>query len=75
MKESTLLRNYRPFEYKVYNKEAELEPYSGGFLTEEAAKEWYEKQGVWLEEHLGRTLQLVEHRTYEQLSLKWRNLL
>jgi len=55
------LRNYRPFEYRVYNRDAELEPYSGGFLTKEAAVEWYNKHGVWLEEKFKRTLVLVNN--------------
>jgi hypothetical protein len=66
MKESEIFRNWKPFEYRVYNKEAELEPYSGGFLTEEKALEWYNKHGVWLEEKFKRTLVLIENRNSYQ---------
>ena len=55
------LRNYKPFEYRVYNRDAELEPYSGGFLTKGAAVEWYNKHGVWLEDKFKRTLHLVNN--------------
>jgi len=75
MEESTILRNYKPFEYKVYNSKGDLEEYSGGFLTEEKALEWYNTQGTKLEELFNRRLVLVENRTYEQISLPWRSLL
>ena len=61
MKESTLLRNYKPFEYRVYNKDAELEPYSGGFLTKEDAQKWYDKHGTELEDMFNRRLVLVDN--------------
>jgi hypothetical protein len=64
--ESEILRNFKPFEYRVYNNLEELEPYSGGFLTEEDAEKWYNKHGVWLEETFKRTLVLIENRNSYQ---------
>ena len=64
--ESEILRNYKPFEYRVYNNLAELEPYSGGFLTKEDAEKWYYKHGVKLEEMFKRTLVLIENRNAYQ---------
>ena len=60
--EDIILRNHKPFEYRVYNNLAELEPYSGGFLTKEKAKQWYDKYGTWLEDKFKRRLVLVENR-------------
>ena len=64
MNNLTLFRNYKPFQYKVYNNKAELEEYSGGFLTREEAEKWYNEHGVWLEETFKRTLVLVNN-TYQ----------
>lgn len=58
---NTIFRNYKPFEYKVYNNKAELEDYSGGFLTKEDANTWYNTHGVWLEKTFKRTLVLVDN--------------
>jgi hypothetical protein len=66
------LRNFKPFEYKVYNSENELENYSGGFMTEQIAIDWYNKHGVWLENHFNRKLLLIENREYRQTYL-WTN--
>jgi hypothetical protein len=66
------LRNFKPFEYKVYNSENELENYSGGFMTEQIAIDWYNKHGVWLENHFNRKLLLIENREYTQTYL-WTN--
>jgi hypothetical protein len=66
------LRNFKPFEYKVYNSENELENYSGGFMTEQIAIDWYNKHGVWLENHFNRKLLLIENREYKQTYL-WTN--
>jgi hypothetical protein len=66
------LRNFKPFEYRVYNSKKELEAYSGGFMTEEDAIKWYDKQGKWLENHFKRTLILIENRRYKQTYL-WKN--
>jgi len=66
------LRNFKPFEYKVYNSENELENYSGGFMTEQIAIDWYNKHGVWLENHFNRKLLLIENREYTQTYL-WIN--
>lgn len=71
MKDITL-RNFKPFEYKVYNKDEILENYSGGFMTEQIAINWYNKQGKWLENHFNRTLVLIENREYKQTYL-WSN--
>jgi len=61
-----ILRSYKPFEYRVYNKKDELEPYSGGFLTKEKALEWYNEHGVWLENTFKRTLVLIDNRSAYQ---------
>ena len=66
------LRNFKPFEYKVYNSENELENYSGGFMTEQIAIDWYNKHGVWLENHFNRKLLIIENREYRQTYL-WTN--
>ena len=66
------LRNFKPFEYKVYNSEDMLETYSGGFMTEQIAIDWYNKHGIWLENHFNRTLVLIENREYKQTYL-WTN--
>tara|TARA_R110000868_G_scaffold241567_1_gene497109 strand:- start:403 stop:618 length:216 start_codon:yes stop_codon:yes gene_type:complete len=66
------LRNFKPFEYKVYNSENELEVYSGGFMTEQIAIDWYNKHGIWLENHFNRKLLLIENREYKQTYL-WTN--
>ena len=66
------LRNFKPFEYKVYNSENELENYSGGFMTEQIAIDWYNKHGIWLENHFNRKLLLIENREYKQTYL-WTN--
>ena len=66
------LRNFKPFEYKVYNSENELENYSGDFMTEQLAIDWYNKHGVWLENHFNRKLLLIENREYRQTYL-WTN--
>jgi len=66
------LRNFKPFEYKVYNSENELENYSGGFMTEQIAIDWYNKHGIWLENHFNRKLLLIENREYTQTYL-WTN--
>ena len=71
MKDITL-RNFKPFEYKVYNKDDVLENYSGGFITEQVAIDWYNKHGVWLENHFDRKLVLIENREYKQTYL-WTN--
>tara|TARA_R110002096_G_scaffold235346_1_gene425540 strand:- start:35 stop:259 length:225 start_codon:yes stop_codon:yes gene_type:complete len=54
------LRNFKPYEYKVYNSENELENYSGGFMTEQEAIDWYNIHGVWLEQNLNRELILID---------------
>ena len=66
------LRNFKPFEQKVYNSENDLENYSGGFMTEQIAIDWYNKHGVWLENHFNRKLLLIENREYTQTYL-WTN--
>lgn len=66
MNKDITLRNFKPYEYKVYNINKELEVYSGGFMTEEDAIKWYNKQGKWLESHFNRNLILVENREYKQ---------
>ena len=53
------LRNFKPFEYKVYNSENELEVYSGGFMTKAEAIKWYDNHGKWLENHFNRNLILI----------------
>mgnify|MGYP001275278477 FL=1 len=72
MRKDIIVRNFKPFEYKVYNKDNVLENYSGGFMTEQKAIDWYNKHGVWLENHFNRTLVLIENREYKQTYL-WSN--
>lgn len=57
-----IFQNYKPFKYMVYNKEKELEEYSGGFLTREDAIQWYYNHGMWLENQFKRSLILVEDK-------------
>lgn len=64
------LRAHKPYQYRVYNNKAELEDYSGGFLSKEAAEEWYNTHGKWLESHFKRTLILVKHNYESNLNLE-----
>ena len=52
---------YKPYIYRVENKQGNLEDYSGYFYTKEQALKWYEKEGRWLEKNLNRTLILVKN--------------
>ena len=72
MSKDIILRNFKPFEYKVYNRNDELENYSGGFMTEAKAIKWYDNHGVWLENHFDRKLVLIKNREYKQ-SYLWTN--
>lgn len=65
------LRVHKPFQYKVYNNKAELEEYSGGFLSEEAAIQWYEEHGKWLEKQFKRTLVLIKNDYQEKLTFNF----
>lgn len=47
------------YSYKVEGRKG-LEPYSGGFKTEEDAIKWYNKKGKELEEIFNRKLILTE---------------
>jgi hypothetical protein len=58
---------FKPYVYKVYNRNGKLEEYSGYFSTKEEALNWHSKHGKWLENHFKRELILTEE--YKQINL------
>ena len=51
---------FKPYVYKVYNRNGKLEEYSGYFSTKEEAINWRTKKGEWLSNHFKRELILTE---------------
>ena len=60
---------FKPYVYKVYNRNGKLEEYSGYFSTKEEAINWRTKKGEWLSNHFKRELILTL-----KLCAVWRSL-
>ena len=63
---------FKPYVYKTYNNRGNLEDYSRYYYTRKEALDWYNKHGIWLENHFNRKLLLIENREYTQTYL-WTN--
>ena len=51
---------FKPCVYKVYNNRGNLEDYSRYYYTRKEALDWYNKHGIWLENHFNRKLILID---------------